>query len=155
MAASCCSLSFGRRTLEARQPRWLRVPVNGAEPTTLPVRRTLARIKTFLQHDAAAFGFLAHGFDGEIFAHDLGAAFVHHAGGRADVGVGMAAQVFLGKVDQARFALQQGQQLQGGVRRGFFQDDGGGGRRRHGSRCRGTGATGAASGRDSFSTRAA
>src|SRR5450830_687379 len=45
MAASCCSLSFGRRTLDARQPRWLNVPLNGAEPTTLPVRRTLAESK--------------------------------------------------------------------------------------------------------------
>ena len=101
MDASCLSFSFGRRTPEARQPRWLRVPLNGAEPTTLPVRRTAGGIKAFLQHDAAAFVFRAHRFDAEVLAHDLGAAFVHHAGGRADIGVGMAGQVFLGKVDQA------------------------------------------------------
>ncbi|MNT85183.1 hypothetical protein D3C72_2253130 [compost metagenome] len=62
---------------------------------------------------------------------------MHDAGGRADVGVGMAAQVFLRKIDQARFALQQGQQLQGRIGRRFFQDNGGGGRCRHGSWRRG------------------
>jgi hypothetical protein len=45
----------------------------------------------------------------------LRAAFVHHARGRADVGVGCRSQVFLDEIDQARVALQQAEQLQRGV----------------------------------------
>lgn len=91
-------------------------------------------VETGVQRDAAAFGFGAHGLDGEVLAQHLGAAFMHDAGGRADVGIGIAGQAFLREVDQARFALQQGQQLQGGVRRGFAQ--------RGWRRCRGGGRRG-------------
>jgi hypothetical protein len=45
------------------------------------------------------------------------------ARGGADVGVGVARDLFLDEVDEARFALKQTEQLQRAVRRGF--DEGG------------------------------
>ncbi len=80
-----------------------------------------AGVEAFFQHHAAAFGLAAHRFDGEVLAQHFAAAFMHHARGGTDVGVGIGAQVFLGEVDQARFALEQAQKLQGGIRRGHAQ----------------------------------
>ncbi|KEH13809.1 hypothetical protein GY15_09635 [Delftia sp. 670] len=64
-----------------------------------------------------------------MLAQHLAAAFVHHAGGGADLGVGVAGHVFLHEVHEARLALQQAQQLQGGgasgcgrLRDGLFDD---------------------------------
>ena len=52
---------------------------------------------------------------GDVLAQHLAAAFVHHAGGGADVGVAIAGNVFLNEIDETGLALEQAQQLQGGA----------------------------------------
>jgi hypothetical protein len=46
---------------------------------------------------------------------------MHDTGGGANVGVGVSGTVFLDEIDQACFALQQTEELQRAVRRGFDQ----------------------------------
>src|ERR1700744_2602394 len=79
-----------------------------------------ARVEAFGERDAAAFGFAAHRADREVLAQRRAAAVVDEARGRADIGVAIALDVFLDEIDEARVALQQTEQLQRGVRRGFF-----------------------------------
>ena len=83
-------------------------------------------VKACLQRNARAFGFCAHGRDGEMLAQHLAAAFVHHTCSSADFGIGVGGYVFLDEVHKACFALHQAQQLQGcGLRghfHGFFHD---------------------------------
>ncbi len=97
------------------------------------------------QGQAAAFGFGAHGFEIERVLQHLARAAVQQARGAAHVGIGIGADVFLQEIDEARFALQQGEQLQGGI------DVGGGAHGRGG----GTGAGGGAPARGPVRERAA
>jgi hypothetical protein len=56
MLASCFSASCGRRTFEARQPRWLRVPLERRLADHVAGQAHAGGIEAFLQRDARAFG---------------------------------------------------------------------------------------------------
>ena len=66
----------------------------------------------------------AHRLDAEVLAQHLAAAFMHHARSGADVGIRIGGDVFLHEIDEARLALEQAEQLQGGFGGGFAEDDG-------------------------------
>ena len=67
--------------------------------------------------DGVAFGAGEGGLEDEVLLEDFAAAGVDDARGGADVGVGIGGDVFLEEVDEAAFALEEGEEGEGGGRR--------------------------------------
>jgi SEC-C motif-containing protein len=77
--------------------------------------------KAFVDADAGALGLAAHAREGHVGKQGFARAFVHHARGCADLGIGESRHVFLQEVDEPAFALQKPKQLQGPIGVGLAQ----------------------------------
>ena len=132
MAASCFAGSAGRSTLVARQPLWRRTPPGGVPAGTLPMNFTAVGSPR-RRLGVGAFHAIDHRRQGHVAGQRLAALVVQAAHGRSHLVVGIGRDVFHDEVDQARIALQDGENLQRAV---GGADHGSCGRRRDGLRRR-------------------
>lgn len=76
--------------------------------------------KPSFERDFRAFVFRSNGHYVDVISERFATTFVDDAHGRSDFGIGKRGYVLLKKVDQAAFALKQGEELKGGGGVGFF-----------------------------------
>ena len=129
MVASCLVARAGRSTFTARQPLWRSVPPEGGVAGTLPMNFTTLGSFEGAWANVPLYP-IDHRGESDITAHGLTALVVEFADGSADLIVGVIANVFHQKVDQARIALENAEKLEGAVRR--RTRGGSGGRRLNG-----------------------
>ena len=114
MAASCLAPSAGKSTLAARHPLCRRMPPDGGLAGTLPDELDRVGIAGGRLGESALHA-VDHRLEGDVTRDRIAALIVEFAHRRAHLVVGVAGDILHQKIDQARIALHDAENLQGAV----------------------------------------